>query len=521
MDVYSENQNYKGKVDNPYWLIGDFYHWKEVKTFSQKSLTEVVFDSANSCFYLLADTYMLRYNVLINTIDSIPYRNKKNFVPSLTGKAILNHKKNSIYLYKTGLNRIINNDLLVQKLGLILDDDEIEKKSANKTGSYTIASLNLDTLNWEMISSENIFEEIRFHNNTLFDDKSNSFLMFGGYSNFIYHNDFIQYDLNTKNQSELTFTGDNITPRFFASHVSRSDDKMLIYGGVGNMSGEEHIGKKYFDDLYEVDLVNKVITRKWSGENELNLSASSENMILSSDEKSFYNLSFAENIMNSEIQLKKVEIEDGSTTLLGDKVPFKTNKFPNEIDLFQFKNNNGLILFKKEYLDNKIQNNLISFFTLEFEPINYDTYDQGQAVFYDYSLLKILMPVSIVLLIIIFLFFKKRTNLKDENTYPDYLFVRSNRQNIKISLDEIWAVEALKDYIKIVCGDKNHIVHSNLSSFERKLPKDRFIRIHRSFIVNINKITSLDADIIYLDKKYYKIGGKYIEDLKIHLNIKI
>ena len=86
-----------------------------------------------------------------------------------------------------------------------------------------------------------------------------------------------------------------------------------------------------------------------------NLSASSENMILSSDEKSFYNLSFAENIMNSEIQLKKVEIEDGSTTLLGDKVPFKTNKFPNEIDLFQFKNNNGLILFKKEYLDNKIQ----------------------------------------------------------------------------------------------------------------------------------------------------------------------
>ena len=38
--------------------------------------------------------------------------------------------------------------------------DEIEKKSANKTGSYTIASLNLDTLNWEMISSENIFSKV-------------------------------------------------------------------------------------------------------------------------------------------------------------------------------------------------------------------------------------------------------------------------------------------------------------------------------------------------------------------------
>ena len=519
VDVYSENQNHKGKVDNPYWLIGDFYHWKEVKTFSQKSPTEVVFDSVNSCFYLLADTYMLRYNVLINTIDSISYLNKKNFVPSLTGKAILNHKKNSIYLYKTSLNRIVNNDLLVQKLGLILDDDELEKKSVNKKDPYTIASFNLDTFSWEKISDENIFEEIRFHNNTFFNYESNTLLMFGGYSNFKYHNDFIQYDLTTNENSNLTFTGDNISPRFFSSHVTSSDNKILIYGGVGNLSGEEYIGKKYFDDLYEVDLINEVITKKWSGENELYRSASSENMILSSDEKSFYNLSFAENILNSEIQLKKVQIEDGSTILLGDTVPFKTNKFPNEIDLFQFKNNNGMILFKKEYLDNKIQNNLISFYTLEFEPITLETYEQGQAVLYDYGLLKTLISITIVLLIILFLFFKNRTILKDKNTYPDYLFVRSNRQNIKISLDEIWAVEALKDYIKIVCDDKNHIVHSNLSSFALKLPKDRFIRVHRSFIVNINKITSLDGDIIYLDKRYYKIGGKYIEDLKIHLNI--
>ena len=519
VDVYSENQNYKGKVDNPYWLIGDFYRWKEIKTFSQKSPTEVVFDKVNSCFYLLADTYMLKYNVLVNTVDSIPYRNKKNFVPSLTGKAILNYEENSIYLYKNSLNRIINNDLLVQKLGLILDDDEIERKSVNKTDSYTIASLNLDTLKWKMISSENIFEEIRFHNNTLFNDKSNTLLMFGGYSNFKYHNDFIQYDLMTGNQSELTFTGDDITPRFFASHVSRSDDKILIYGGVGNMSGEEHIGKKYFDDLYDVDLFNKVITRKWSGQNELYQSASSENMILSSDGKSFYNLFFAENIMNSEIQLKKVEIEDGSTTLLGDKVPFKTNKFPNEIDLYQFNKNNRLILYKKEFLDNKIRNNSISFYTIEFEPITLETYDQGQAVLNNYSFFTTSILIIIFLLIIGILYFRNKHRPEIINKYPDYLFVRSNRQNIKISLDEIWAVEALKDYIKIVCGDKNYIVHSNLSSFELKLPKDRFIRIHRSFIVNINKITSLDGDVIYLDKKYYKIGGKYNEDLKTHLNI--
>ena len=128
------------------------------------------------------------------------------------------------------------------------------------------------------------------------------------------------------------------------------------------------------------------------------------------------------------------------------------------------------------------------------------------------------MKVGIILIISCFLL--PRCFFTSKNLSLDYLFVRSNRKNIKISLDEIWAVEALKDYIKIVCVERTHIVHTNLSVFALKLPQDKFIRIHRSFIVNINKITSLDGDVIYLDKKYYKIGGKYIEDLKIHLNIK-
>jgi len=84
---------------------------------------------------------------------------------------------------------------------------------------------------------------------------------------------------------------------------------------------------------------------------------------------------------------------------------------------------------------------------------------------------------------------------------------------------DILAVEALKDYIKIVCADKTHIVHSNLSKFEASLPAELFVRVHRSFIVNINKITSIDIDLVYLDKRYYKIGGKYIEGLKSRLNI--
>ena len=521
-EVYSKNKKHKGYVENPYWLIGDFYHWKKTKTFLQSNSTEVVFDQLNSSFYLLANTYLLRYNFLLNTVDSIPYNNKKDFVKSIKGKGVIDYKNNSIVVYKTSMNRMVKNDLLVQKLGLTIQSERKEEIEEKNKDLYTVASLSLDTFKWESIDEKNLFEEIRFHNNTFLNNKSDKMIMFGGYSNFHYFNDFIQYDLRTKERSEIIFTGDVIPPRFFASHSFKKNNKLLLYGGVGNMSGEEHIGRKYFDDLYEVDFKKKSILRKWSGENKLLQSASSENLILSPDGKSFYNLSFAENTSNTNTQLKKIQIKDGRTVLLGDEIPFKTNKFPNKINLFQLKKNNRLILYKKEYQDNQIQKNQISFYTIEFEPVTFDGFKQGQVVIDSFFTYKLIIAISIIVLLVTFtsIFLRRKYSIsKIKKIYPDYLFVRSNRQNIKISFVNIIAVEALKDYIKIICADKTHIVHSNLSKFEVSLPAELFVRVHRSFIVNINEITSIDVDLVYLDKRYYKIGGKYIEGLKSRLNI--
>jgi hypothetical protein len=519
-EVYSKNKRHKGYVENPYWLIGDFYHWKKTRTFLQSNSTEVVFDKVNSSFYLLANTHLLIYNFLLNKVDSIPYNNKKSFVPSLSGKGIIDYKNNSIIVYKTSMNRMVKNDLLVQKLGLTIQGERKEEIEKKYKDLYTVASLSLDTFKWESIDEENLFEEIRFHNNTFLDNKSGKMIMFGGYSNFQYFNDFTQYDLSTKEKSKVIFTGDVIPPRFFASHSYTDNKKLFIYGGVGNMSGEEHIGRKYFDDLYEIDFTKKSILRKWSGENELFQSASSENLILNPDGQSFYNLSFAENTSSTNIQLKKVQIKDGRTVLLGDKIPFKTNKFPNKINLFQLEKNNRFVLYKKEYLDNQIQNNQISFYTIEFEPVTFDGFKQGQVVIDSLLKYKLFVVFLLIFLLITFIYARKKYSIsKIKKIYPDYLFVRSNRQNIKISFVDILAVEALKDYIKIVCADKTHIVHNNLSKFEASLPAELFVRVHRSFIVNINEITSIDVDLVYLDKRYYKIGGKYIEGLKSRLNI--
>ena len=519
-EVYDKKLSYKGFVTNPYWLIGDFYHWKKIKEFNLSDASDITFNNHNSTFYFLADTYLLKYNILRDKLDTLSYTNPPKFLPSLTGKAIIDHNTNSIYLYKSSMKEIVKNNLLIEKLGLKITGDT-SNLSADLNQNLTVARLSLDNLKWEEISSENIYDQMRFHNNSIYLKETNKLLLFGGYSNFKYHNDFIEYDINKNKITEINFKGDKISPRFFSGLTQIDSNKLLIYGGVGNLSGEEHIGKKYFNDLYEVDLENKVIHKKWSKKSKSFDSASSENLVLSSDKESFYQTSFAENILNTTVKLKKVNIETGELILMGDSISFRTNKFPNEIDFYQLKNNNRLVLYKKEFLDNMMRSSKVSIYTLEFEPVTFEEFNKGQAKFISFNNNQLIIYISILAILILFsvFYFKKFYKRSKEDSY-NYLFVRADRQNIKLFISDIWAVEALKDYIKIVCKDKNYIVHNNLSKFIQKLPQEDFIQIHRSYVVNIEKITSIKGDLIYLEKKYYKVGGKYIEQLKGRFDLK-
>jgi len=75
-------------------------------------------------------------------------------------------------------------------------------------------------------------------------------------------------------------------------------------------------------------------------------------------------------------------------------------------------------------------------------------------------------------------------------------------------------IESLKDYIKIITKTSSFIVHTTLTSFTESLPQSKFIRIHRSTTVSIDKIDIVDGFCTYINKKPYKIGGSYRENFK-------
>lgn len=81
----------------------------------------------------------------------------------------------------------------------------------------------------------------------------------------------------------------------------------------------------------------------------------------------------------------------------------------------------------------------------------------------------------------------------------DYIFVRKDRKQVKVFFNDIQYVESVKDYIKIVTQNENHIVKHSMTSFEELLDH-RFVRTHRSYIVNTNKVTAYTKQDVEIGK---------------------
>jgi DNA-binding LytR/AlgR family response regulator len=96
-----------------------------------------------------------------------------------------------------------------------------------------------------------------------------------------------------------------------------------------------------------------------------------------------------------------------------------------------------------------------------------------------------------------------------QNNKPVYISFRSDRKMIKVALNDILYIESIKDYIKVITVSNTVITKQPISSVEEMLPKEMFIRIHRSYIVALNKIESYNNELVWIAKKELPISRMY------------
>jgi len=109
---------------------------------------------------------------------------------------------------------------------------------------------------------------------------------------------------------------------------------------------------------------------------------------------------------------------------------------------------------------------------------------------------------------------KEKTEVSNDN---DFIFVRANRRMLKVDFDNMVYIESLSDYIKIHLNDGIIITRETISAIEAKLPKNQFLRIHRSYIVRLSKIQSFTNEEVTVNRKALPISRSYKKDVLKHL----
>lgn len=110
----------------------------------------------------------------------------------------------------------------------------------------------------------------------------------------------------------------------------------------------------------------------------------------------------------------------------------------------------------------------------------------------------------------------KQGNLAESfNKYktPETIFIKGNKMLHQVNLKDINYLEANGSYVKIFCENEVIMTFARLLKFEESLPKEKFIRVHRSFIVAISKIQNIEGNRMKLSKTYIPIGKVFKHNL--------
>ncbi len=101
----------------------------------------------------------------------------------------------------------------------------------------------------------------------------------------------------------------------------------------------------------------------------------------------------------------------------------------------------------------------------------------------------------------------------------DYFFIKNNSVMTKVMIRDILWIEALGDYITINTASKKYVLHLTLKAIGERLPADKFVRVHRSYIVTVDNISAVEDTTIYINETPIPVGALYRENFLKKLNL--
>jgi DNA-binding LytR/AlgR family response regulator len=108
-----------------------------------------------------------------------------------------------------------------------------------------------------------------------------------------------------------------------------------------------------------------------------------------------------------------------------------------------------------------------------------------------------------------------RIRRREENPSPEsaqkFILLRADKKSFKVNFSEILWVEATGDYLKVFLDGKHLVIHETIKGFHDQLPAGEFIRVHKSYLVSVNRIIYIEGNLIRIGDKLIPIGRSYKE----------
>lgn len=329
-----------GSVANPDWLINESYHWKSEIQFSSPTASGSNYHSGRKVFYYFNRDSIQIFNLRTRESETIIFRNPCPIEIKI-GTNFIDQKDDRLYCY------------------------EVYYDSSYQ--GPTVASLDLQSFEWRVESHDRLPTQLH-HHASYFDADSKKYIIFGGFGNMRFSNQFYQYDLNTRKWEIFTVhEKEKITPRYFtSSSVDEQGRQLYLFGGTGNISGDQLLGREYFYDLYRLDLQTKETSKVWE------IPWQNENIVpvrgmLINNDSYFYTLCYPEHFTESYLKLYRFSLEDGSYTILGDSIPIYSDKINTNANLYYDHDLSTLYAVVHQF-DDDIKSDL-QIYSLAFPPI--------------------------------------------------------------------------------------------------------------------------------------------------------
>lgn len=363
--VHDNNGDTFGEVVNPEWLVNDAYHWRHQVSFHSQTVAGSNYNASKKELYYFNRDSLRIFNVRSGDTKTVVFADPLPVKLKL-GTNFLSAHGDTLYSFEAYVEDY---------------------------NGPTVASLNLDTYEWTAQNREQLASPLH-HNGAFLNPLSNRLILFGGFGRMHYSNDFFAYDLISQEWDTLSgFTGDFLSPRYFSSVGYRKEtNTMYIFGGMGNESGEQIVGRKYYYDLYKVDLNTKRISKLWEIEWKQDNMVPVRGMVILND-SSFYTLCYPEHVSESLLKLYHFSLKDGQYEILGDSIPIRSDKITTNANIYYDSTLNSLYAVVQEFEDD-ISSDL-KLYSLSFPPLTADALANYSKDKTDYTLVIIISVLAV------------------------------------------------------------------------------------------------------------------------------